>query len=108
MLRCQPLIRKRRSVSEECRTLRNSHKLNEGKAVLHQGHLHALDDSTLIFKHLYCKFLNVSVSIVELLDVELVDDTDTQTLKEAWGIDLIVTNTFDVSDLTHLREVEAI
>ena len=52
--------------------------------------------------------MNVTVSIVELINVKLIDDTDTQTLEETWRVDLIVTDAFNVSDLVHLREIEAV
>ena len=80
----------------------------EGQAVLHEGYLHALDNCTFVLEHLNGQLLDVTIAIVELLDIEFVEDTDSQAFKQAWGVDLIVFNALDVADLMHLCEIKAV
>ncbi len=91
-----------------CGSLRRNQGKVEGQAVLHEGHLHALDDCTLVLEHLDGELLDVPVSFVKLRNVELVNNTDAETLKTTWSVNISVSDAFDVSDLVHLGKVEAV
>ena len=71
----------------------------ERQAVLHERHGYPLDDRTSLLELLNHKLLNLPVPIVELLDVELVENADSDPFEKTWRVNLGVRDTLDVSDL---------
>ena len=96
----------------EAREIRGSLARNqsevEWQAVLHQGNLHPLDDRSFVLQHLNHELLDISVAVVQLLDVELIDDADSETFKESWRVDLVVADPLDVPNPVHACEVKAV
>jgi len=78
------------------------------EAVLHQRNRDSLNDGTLLLKHLDCQLLNVSVSVVQLCDVEFVKDTDAKTFEGSGRIKLTVSHSLNVSDLVQVAEVDTV
>ena len=70
----------------------------ERQTVLHERDRHPLDDSAPLLELLEDQLLNLPVPIVQLFDVELVEDADSDALEKSRRIDLVVHDTLDVSN----------
>ena len=53
----------------------------EWQTVLHERDLHAFDDGSFVLEHLDCQLLDVSITIVQLLNIEFVEYTDPQAFQ---------------------------
>ena len=51
--------------------------------------------------------MNVAVSVIQLLDVKLVENADAESFEETWGVNCVVSNPFYVTDLIQFCEVDA-
>lgn len=79
----------------------------EGQAVLHERYRDALNDSSLVLKHLDSQILDAPVTFIKFINVELIKDTNAEALKNAWSFKCGVCNAFFITNLCELREIYA-
>jgi hypothetical protein len=70
--------------------------------------LHSLDDCTTVLEHLDENLLHVAVPVVKLVNVELVEDSDLETLQDSWGVNVGVGDALNVPDGPELSEVNTV
>ena len=80
----------------------------EWQTVFHERHGHPLNDGSSFFELLEYEFLDLPVPIIELFNLELVEDTNSDSFKKAWGVDFVVSYAFNISYSVKIAEVKAV